>query len=102
MAELFANDDQGYLFRVDALISNMVQTDGLIDIRQDGLNSSIDRVDQRISDMEYRLGLREQRLLDQFNTLDTLMGQLQGTSAFLSQQLAALPNLQSQSGSRSA
>jgi flagellar hook-associated protein 2 len=102
MAELFANDDQGYLFRVDALISNMVQTDGLIDIRQDGLNSRIDRVDQRISDMEYRLGLREQRLLDQFNTLDTLMGQLQGTSAFLSQQLAALPNLQSQSGSRSA
>ena len=98
MAELFANDDQGYLFRVDALISNMVQSDGPIDIRQDGLNSRMDRVDQRISDMEYRLELREQRLLDQFNTLDTLMGQLQGTSAFLSQQLAALPNLQLQSG----
>jgi flagellar hook-associated protein 2 len=99
MAELFANDDQGYLFRVDTLISNIVKADGLIDIRQDGLNSRIDRVDQRISDMEYRLGLREQRLLNQFNTLDALMGQLQGTSAFLSQQLAALPNLQSRSGS---
>ena len=99
MAELFAGDDQGYLFRADALISNLVQADGLIDIRQDGLNSRIDRVDQRISDMEYRLGLREQRLLNQFNTLDTLMGQLQGTSAFLTQQLAALPKIQTQSGS---
>jgi flagellar hook-associated protein 2 len=99
MAELFANDDQGYLFRVDTLISNIVKADGLIDIRQDGLNSRIDRVDQRISDMEYRLGLREQRLLNQFSTLDALMGQLQGTSAFLSQQLATLPNLQSRSGS---
>jgi flagellar hook-associated protein 2 len=99
MAELFAGGDQGYLFRADALISNLVQADGLIDIRQDGLNSRIDRVDQRISDMEYRLGLREQRLLNQFNTLDTLMGQLQGTSAFLTQQLAALPKIQTQSGS---
>jgi len=98
MAELFANDDQGYLFRVDTLISNMVQANGLIDIRQDGLNSRIDRVDQRISDMEYRLDLRQQRLLTQFSTLDALMGQLQGTSAFLSQQLATLPNLQTQSG----
>jgi len=98
MAELFANDDQGYLFRVDTLIGNIVQADGLIDIRQDGLNNRIDRVDQSISDMEYRLELRQQRLLNQFNSLDALMGQLQGTSTFLTQQLAALPNLQTQSG----
>jgi flagellar hook-associated protein 2 len=99
MAEVFAHDDQGYLFRVDTLIGNIVQADGLIDSRQDGLNSSMDRVDRRIEDMAYRLELREQRLLDQFNTLDTLMAQLQGTSAFLSQQLAALPTIQTQSGS---
>ena len=98
MAELFANDDQGYLFRIDTLIGNIVQADGLIDIRQDGLNNRIDRVDQSISDMEYRLELRQQRLLNQFNSLDALMGQLQGTSTFLTQQLAALPNLQTQSG----
>jgi len=95
MAELFANDDQGYLFRVDALVSTFVQADGLIGSRQDGLNSRIDTVDQRILDMEFRLELREQRLLSQFTALDTLMGELQGTSAFLTQQLAALPKIQS-------
>ncbi|WP_455235238.1 flagellar filament capping protein FliD, partial [Thiogranum longum] len=95
VAELFAHDDQGYLFRVDSLINNFVQADGLIDIRQDGLNSRIDVVDQRIADMEFRLELREQRLRNQFTALDALMGQLQGTSTFLTQQLAALPTPQS-------
>jgi flagellar hook-associated protein 2 len=95
VAELFANDDQGYLFRVDALIDGFVAADGLIDIRENGLNSRIDVTEQRITDMEYRLELREQRLRDQFTALDALMGQLQSTSAFLSQQLAALPSLTS-------
>ena len=93
MAELFAHDNQGYLFRLDGLIDRFVQTEGLIDVRQDGLNSRIDVTEQRIADMEYRLEIREQRLRNQFTLLDTLMGELQSTSTFLSQQLAALPNL---------
>jgi len=93
LAELFASDDQGYLFRVDNLIDNFVQADGLIDVRQDGINTRIDTTEQRILDMEYRMELREQRLLSQFNNLDALMGQLNGTSAFLTQQLATLPEL---------
>ena len=93
MAELFAHDEQGYLFRLDELINRFVQAEGLIDVRQDGLNSRIDVAEQRIADMEYRLELREQRLRDQFTLLDTLMGELQSTSTFLSQQLAALPTL---------
>lgn len=93
MAELFAHDDQGYLFRLDGLIDKFVQTEGLIDVRQDGINVRIDGTGQRIADMEYRLELREQRFRDQFTALDTLMGQLQSTSTFLSQQLAALPTM---------
>lgn len=98
VAELFAHDDQGYLFRLDTLIDGFVQTDGLIKVREDGLNSRIDSTDQRIDDMEYRLQLREQRLRDQFSALDELMGQLNGTSQFLSQQLAVLPTLTTQQG----
>ncbi len=93
LAELFASNDQGYLFRVDNLIDNFVQADGLIDVRQDGINTRIDTTEQRILDMEYRMEIREQRLLSQFNNLDALMGQLNGTSAFLTQQLATLPEL---------
>jgi flagellar hook-associated protein 2 len=90
VAELFASDDQGYLFRLGSLIDGFVQADGLINIREDGLNTRIDTTDQRISDMEYRLQLRQQSLNDRFTALDALMGQLSGTSQFLTQQLAAL------------
>ncbi len=93
MAELFANDNQGYLFRVDALVSTFVQANGLIGTREDGLNTRIDTVDQRILDMQFRLDIREQSLRDRFTALDALMGKLQGTSNFLTQQLASLPTL---------
>lgn len=92
VADLFANDDQGFLFRLDSLVTGYVQTSGLIDAREDGLNDRIDSVDDRIADMEFRLGLTEQRLRKQFTALDTLLGQLNGTSSFLTQQLALLNN----------
>ncbi len=90
VAELFAHDDQGYLFRLGNLIDGFIQADGLINIREDGLNTRIDTTEQRISDMEYRLQLRQQSLNDRFTALDELMGQLNGTSQFLTQQLASL------------
>jgi len=94
VAELFAHDDQGYLFRLDGVIDNFVAFNGQLDTREDSLNSRINATDDRIFEMEFRLGLREKTLLDQFNALDTLMGTLQGTSDFLTQQLAALPTIQ--------
>lgn len=94
LADLFANDNQGYLFRLDTVLDDFVKFDGQLDTRTDSLSNRINSLDDRIFDMEFRLQLREQRLLDQFNALDSLMGQLQGTSDFLTQQLAALPAIQ--------
>lgn len=93
LADVFANDNQGYLFRLDSLITNFVQTNGLIKVREDGINTRIDTTKQNILDMQSRLDIREEGLLKQFNTLDALMGQLNGTSAFLTQQLASLPKI---------
>ena len=94
LADMFANNDQGYLFRLDGVIDEFVRFDGQLDTRKDSLNNHIDSVDNQIVGMEFRLQLREKRLLDQFNALDSLMGQLQGTSDFLTRQLAALPATQ--------
>ena len=92
-ADIFANDSEGYLFRLDSAIENFVTFDGLLDTRKNSLTSSVRSVEDRIFEMEFRLGLREQSLLDQFRALDSLMGQLQGTSDFLTQQLATLPTI---------
>jgi len=91
VADLFANDNQGYLFRLDSAITGFVQASGLINTREDGLNTRISTTDKRIGDLEYRLQLREDGLRRQFTSLDELIGQLNGTSQFLTKQLAALP-----------
>ncbi|MBI5461127.1 MAG: flagellar filament capping protein FliD [Gammaproteobacteria bacterium] len=91
VAELMANDDQGYAFRLEALANDMLDIDGLIDSRTDGIDSRINTLDDRIDNMEYRLELIEARYRSQFAALDSMLSGLQSTSAFLSQQLSNLP-----------
>jgi len=90
VAQLLANDDQGFLFRLDNSVTGFTQFGGLIDARNDGLNDRISTVDDRITSAERRLQITEKRLRSQFTALDTLLGQLNGTSSFLTQQLSRL------------
>lgn len=87
LAELFANDDQGYMYRLDAAVTGLLQSDGLLDGREDGIKASQKSVESRIDNMQYRLLLVEKRYRAQFTALDTMLGQMQGTSQFLQQQL---------------
>ncbi len=91
VAELFGNDDQGYAYRVRALADSMLQTDGLISARQDGINDSISSITSRIDSMNRRLDITETRYRQQFTALDGLVSEMTKTSNFLSQQLASLP-----------
>ncbi len=91
VAELMADDDQGYAFRLEAVASDMLDLDGLIDTRTDGINERIDTLEDRMGNMEYRLELIEKRYRSQFAALDSMLAQLQSTSNFLSQQLSSLP-----------
>lgn len=90
LANLFANDNQGYVYRLESLVQGYLDPDGIFDNREDGINNRIDRADDQIDNLEYRLGLTEERLRRQFSALDALVGQLTATSSFLSQQLAGL------------
>jgi flagellar hook-associated protein 2 len=91
VADLFANDNQGYAFRLDQLVASYLETDGLLESRTEGIEARIDNLDDRKAAAEYRLELVERRLRAQFSALDSLIGQLNTTSQFLTQQLAALP-----------
>lgn len=83
IAEVFANDDQGYVYRLDARLDDLLASDGLIDSREDGIKASQKTLTTRIDSMEYRLELVEKRYRSQFTALDTLLGQMQGTSQYL-------------------
>lgn len=87
VAQLFANDDQGYMYRLDAAVTGLLQSDGLLDGREDGIKERQKSVTSRIDNMQYRLQLVEQRYRAQFTALDAMLGQMQGTSQFLLQQL---------------
>ncbi|WJW74582.1 flagellar filament capping protein FliD [Thiohalobacter sp. IOR34] len=91
VAELMANDDQGYAFRLEAVAKELLDIEGVIETRTDGIDTRIDTLDDRIANMEYRLEGIEARYRSQFTALDTLLSQLQTTSNYLSQQLSSLP-----------
>ncbi len=91
VAELFAKADSGYAVRLGSRIGMWLEDGGLIDSRTHGLDSRIEDLEDRQSAMDRRLAQVEARYLKQFSSLDSLMSQLQGTSNFLTSQLASLP-----------
>jgi len=93
VADLFANDDQGLAFRLDSLVGGMLGSNGLIDAREKGLNNRVDNNNNQIDALKRRLGLVEARYRSQFTALDSLLGQMQATSNFMTAQLSNLNNL---------
>ncbi|MDJ0805693.1 MAG: flagellar filament capping protein FliD [Gammaproteobacteria bacterium] len=93
VAELFANDSQGFAFRLSGLLDNMLGTDGVIDVREEGLNASIDSANDEIKQMQTRLEMVEARYRNQFTSLDLLLGELQATSSYVEAQLSSLERL---------
>ena len=91
ISHLFANDNKGVAFRLEAKMDEFLSFDGLIKTREDGLRSRIEYNENAQLNMEYRLEQIEARYLKQFSALDSIISASNSTSAYLSQQLANLP-----------
>lgn len=87
------SSESGIATRMDAIVSPHLSADGAIAQR----NKSLDERTKRLQDdqvaLEARMKVVEQRYLKQFTALDSLLSQLQSTSAYLGQQLANLPKI---------
>ena len=94
VSNLFADPTQGYVTRLQDIAEFLVETGGLIDSREEGVNTRIDNFDARIEQFELRLISIERRLTTQFSALDTLLSSLNNTSRFLTSSLASLPMIQ--------
>lgn len=90
IGQMFASDD-GYATRLDALVENYVGFNGILDSRTQSLNNRIDDINDQREDLSRRLSSLESRLLAEFNAMDQLVGQLNSTGSYLSQQLSNLP-----------
>ena len=92
IGELFAGNGtvDGFAKTLETRVKGMLDTDGLLSARTDGINRTIKSFDARIESLEARLVKVEARYSAQFTALDAAMSSMNTTSAYLTQQLANL------------
>ncbi|MFK8017250.1 MAG: flagellar filament capping protein FliD [Gammaproteobacteria bacterium] len=89
IARLFGDED-GFATRLDEVLDPYLESGGRLDTRTDGLQTSIDLIeDQRVA-LDLRLESVEARLLSQFSALDSIVSTLSATSDFLATQLTTV------------
>ncbi|KFI21966.1 flagellar filament capping protein FliD [Nitrosococcus oceani] len=86
---------RGVAAHLNTYLDQVLDSDGFLENRIDGLNDRIGDFGEQREDLAQRLDAIEKRYRAQFTVLDSLLGQLQTTSSFLSQQIANLPGSRS-------
>jgi flagellar hook-associated protein 2 len=76
--------------RLDAILDSR---DGIIAARQEGIQNSIDDIDDQIYQLETRVEAYEERTRSRFEALEVLLAQYQSISDYLTQQIESLSNL---------
>ncbi|MCU0870214.1 MAG: flagellar filament capping protein FliD [Burkholderiales bacterium] len=82
----------GFASSLGRVLDNLLSTSGPIASRTDGINRSIADIGSQREVLSRRLTDVEARYRAQFTRLDELIGRMQTTSNFLTQQLARLPS----------
>ena len=77
----------------DTLYAILRSTDGTLAARTDGIQKSIDGIEDQVERIEMRNLAWETRTRAQFNALEVLLAEYQTTGDYLSQQILSLQNL---------
>jgi len=98
LKKLFSNSDtvvpanNGFATVMRTLSDSALGIDGSIASRSVGLRERISRHEKRQAELEQRVAQTEERLRKQYTALDTKMGQLQGLSSYITQQITLFNN----------
>lgn len=90
VGRLFADTDEGIAGRLESIVENFLASNGSIGVREATLKTRLDDISDRRTELDARMEQVRNRYQNQFNALDRLVGQLNQTSSFLTQQLANL------------
>ncbi len=94
------SDDGGFATLLDEMLGEFLEPESALSTREDGLETLIDDISGQREALDLRMASVEARLTAQFSALDSLISQLDSTSAFLGQQLANLPGYSNNPGSQ--
>ena len=75
---------------MDSLIDRMINVDGILTTRTDGMNTRVKNIDNQISTIETRLEQVQARYQRQYSALDVTVSNANSLTAYLTQQLSAL------------
>jgi flagellar hook-associated protein 2 len=91
--QLFLSTEDGPLTKIATKIDDLyVDTDnGLLMARQEGLDSSIEELQERIAQSEMRMETQAKILREQFTAMETILGQIQSTQGYLASFFSAMP-----------
>lgn len=82
---------KGYAAKLETFIDQLLDDEeGILAIKTEGFNSSIETLDTQTERLERRMEAIEARYRAQFSQLDTLISGMQTTSSYLAQQLGNL------------
>ena len=96
----FITGEDGLMARLNGKIDPYTQTGGILESRTKALQNTLtgaNGVDEQREQLTRRISKLETRLFAQFNAMDTLIGQLSGTSNYLTGVLDSLPGVVKQS-----
>jgi flagellar hook-associated protein 2 len=81
--------------RLSTDLTNFLKDGGAVDARSDSLNATLKKVQDDTDALDARMLVIQKRYTKQFTALDALLTQMQGTSDYLTSQLASLPGASS-------
>lgn len=84
------NYTQGYAYKLNEFANKALGNTGVLSGRMDGLTSSVRSLSKERDTLNTRLASTEERYRRQYSKLDTMLGNMNKTSTYLSQQLAKM------------
>ena len=94
--ELFSGTDR-IASKLSKVLDGYLDSDGRLTAQTDRLQKRLDLIQDQTEALDLRMERVRARYLKQFTALDGLLGRMQSTSAYLTQQLASLPGAGSSS-----
>jgi flagellar hook-associated protein 2 len=83
------NFGRGLIDRLSTTLDRLLATNGAIDSRTSSLQNELTNLAKSRTQLDARMAAYQRQLFAKFNAMDALMGTMQATSAYLTQQIAA-------------
>ncbi len=85
-----SNKEEGFAHTMENFLDGYLNSGGVLDTKESGLNTSIDKIQDQVENLETRITQQETLLRNQFANLEQILAGFQSTQSFLTQQLSML------------